>query len=562
MPRQGKRTFLGPFSRGYRSLKWRIIAVLLVAAALPLMLSGFGSWVVFGDLLERKSLEVMRRSVEHHAGAIEAHLAERIHLLEVVSKNHGLTDLADPERLRHIFFNLNQVTDQGFVDLGVIDGRGNHLAYVGPYDLQTRNYRDADWFREVLMRGQYVSDVFLGYRKVPHCVVAVRSTGPGDVWVLRATINSAQFDRLVKSQSSAGVSEAFIVNRDGLYQTTPKEGQLLDSSSVFGVSAFDRLREERVETNRGTLIRVMTWLNDNRWLLVVQQDLASVQAPVNQAIARGAYVVLAAVLILIMTAVLATWHLTRQIEKVTAEREALSRAFVRSAKLASIGELTTGLAHEINNPLAIISAEQTNIADIIGDREVTTADFDQALESVKRCQNQVRRCGAITQKLLQFGRSKESRVEPTDLGPRLREITSLLERQATLRNVTISLHINENLPFVLADPIEIEQVMVNLINNALDAMPSGGEISIRADLDSDRVLLEVADTGAGIPPEDIDRVFEPFYTTKPVGRGTGLGLSVCYGIVRSWGGEIEISSRVGEGTSVRLILPFQEKVNP
>jgi two-component system NtrC family sensor kinase len=286
-----------------------------------------------------------------------------------------------------------------------------------------------------------------------------------------------------------------------------------------------------------------------------------VQAPVNQAIARGAYVVLIAVMILILTTVLATWHLTRQIDKVTAEREAMSKAFVRSAKLASIGELTTGLAHEINNPLAINSAEQTNIADIVGNASSDRTDLDQALESVKRCQNQIRRCAAITQKLLQFGRSKEPQVQPTGLAPRLAEIKALMERQASLRNVRIALHVDDRLPKVLADPIEIEQVVVNLINNAFDAMPNGGEITIRADLDVDRVLLEVADSGTGIAPEDLERVVEPFFTTKPVGKGTGLGLSVCYGIVHSWGGEIEISSQVGVGTAVRLILAYQEQTS-
>ena len=208
MSRSDKRSLLRPFSEAYRSLKWRIVAVLLAAAALPLMLSGFGSWVVFGDLLEQKSLEVMRRSVEHHADAIESHLAEKRHLLEIISENHSLSDIIKPEYLRNIFYNLNKVTDQGFVDLGIIDEAGNHLAYIGPYDLQSRNYREADWFREVLVQGQYVSDVFQGYRQVPHCVVAVRSAGSDKVWVLRATINSDQFDKLVQLQSSVGLSDA------------------------------------------------------------------------------------------------------------------------------------------------------------------------------------------------------------------------------------------------------------------------------------------------------------------------------------------------------------------
>jgi len=561
MPEAGKRRILDEFSRGYKSLKWRIVAVLLAAALLPLLLTGFGSWIVFGDLLERKSIELMSRSVQHHADAIEARLTEHRLLLQTISENNTLSDLTNNDRIQELFHNLNEVTDDGFVDLGVIDKDGNHLAYVGPYDLRDRNYSEADWFREVLIRGEFVSDVFLGFRRVPHCIIAVRSTRDGETWVLRATINSARFDELVKAQFPTDGSEVFIVNKDGLYQTTPRDGHLLDSSTVTGVGTFSGLRDIRVDSDSGTEIRVMTWINDNRWLLVVQQDLAVVQTPVNQAIARGAWVVLVAVVILIFTAILATWHLTRQIERVTAEREEISRAFVRSAKLASIGEFTTGLAHEINNPLAIISAEQTNISDILADSKSESADYEEAMESVKRCQNQVRRCAAITQKLLQFGRSRESHVEPTSLLPRLTEILALMERQAKLRNITMNLNVDEKLPPVLADPIEIEQVLVNLINNAFDAMPSGGEINIRANRDADKVVLEVTDTGTGIRSEDIERVFEPFYTTKPVGKGTGLGLSVCFGIVRSWGGEIQINSEIGHGTTVRLILAFQEKSN-
>ncbi|HOP06664.1 MAG TPA: ATP-binding protein [candidate division Zixibacteria bacterium] len=554
-----KQPFIARVTQGYRSLKWRIVAVLLAAAMLPLLLAGFGSWEVFGDLLEQKSSELLRRSVQHNADAIESHLAGRRQLLQSIATNHSLAELKKTDRLQELFANLNEITDNGFVDLGVIDQTGDHLAYVGPYDLKTRNYRDADWFREVLARGHYVSDMFLGYRQVPHCVIAVRASKDGRTWVIRATVNSAQFDEMVKAQFQADSSEVFIVNRSGRYQTTPPGGQLLDSSSLEDLTVFPGLQDTRVKTDGHEFIRVMTWINDNRWLLVVQQDVATVRAPVDQAIARGAYVVLAAFVILILTTVLATWHLTRQIDRVTAEREEISRAFVRSAKLASIGELTTGLAHEINNPLAIISAEQTNINDILSDPNSGKEDLEQAMESVRRCLNQVRRCGAITQKLLQFGRSKESHVEPTELAPRLKEIKGLMERQAGLRNIGIELYLEEGLPPVMADQIEIEQVIVNLINNAFDAMPNGGTITIRAALDIDRVLIEVADTGTGIPPEDLDRVLEPFYTTKPVGKGTGLGLSVCYGIVRSWGGEIEISSEMGVGTAVRLILAYQKQ---
>jgi two-component system NtrC family sensor kinase len=552
----GKRKLLAGFSKHYRSLKWRIVAVLLAAALLPLLLAGFGSWVVFRDLLERKSFEQMRQSVKNHSQAIEAYLSERLRLVQVISENRSPSEIADPVRFQALFDNLNRISERGFIDLGIIGEDGDHISYIGPYDLITRNYREAEWFKEVIAKGRYVSDVFLGFRQVPHCVVAVRSSNENKAWILRATINSAQFDELVRAEFLADGSDAFIINREGRYQTTPRKGNLLDPSPLRNMPSFTGIRDSRVEMNGEAYIRVMTWLNENRWLLVVQQPLATVNAPVDQAIARGAYIVLVAVFILVLTTILATWHLSRQIDRVTAERESISKAFLRSAKLASIGEMTTGLAHEINNPLAIMSAEQTNIADIIKDPNSGPPEFTQVLESAQRCQSQIQRCAAITRKLLQFGRIQETHVRPISLAPRLTEIHSLMERQAGLRNINMELHIDESLPPVLADPIEIEQVIVNLINNAFDAMPEGGLISIRAILDMDKVLIEVADTGAGISSEDLDRVFEPFFTTKPIGKGTGLGLSVCYGIVRSWGGEIEISSRPGDGTAVRLILSF------
>ncbi len=539
-----------------RSLRWRIVTVLLAAAMLPLALAGFGSWIVFGRLLEESSLAQMRTIVESHARAIESHLSERRRLLFLAAESHDLEDILGSSRLAALFEDLNRSSNRGFVDLGVIDADGNHVSYVGPYDLQEKNYREAEWFKEVNARGEYISDVFLGFRQVPHCIIAFKMIEGSRSWILRATISSEQFDALVKTGLGEG-SDAYIVNREGVYQTAPRDGAVLDRAPQPVSSFHGGVREREIETGGKGKIQVTTWINDSRWMLVVERDLAAVQAPVNQAIARGARVVLVAVVFLVLTTAFATRHLTRRIDKATAEREEMSRAFVRSAKLASIGELTTGLAHEINNPLAIISAEQTNISDLLQDMQGDGDTKDQILDSVKQCQGQVRRCAGITRKLLQFGRSQESRVTLTDLAPRLTEVSDFLGRHARVRNVAIRTEIEENLPRVMIDPVELEQVLVNLINNSLDAMPQGGDVVVRAFKENDRVVVEVSDTGTGIPPEALDSVFEPFFTTKPVGKGTGLGLSVCYGIVRSWGGTMEARSSPGEGTTMRIFLPLK-----
>lgn len=536
----------------------RIIIVLLTVSLIPLCFVGLGAWFVFGKLADQKSLELQRSVVESHARSIDVYLEERLHLLQLLAESNSLQEIANPDHLFGLFANLNRSSYGGFIDLGVIDNRGRHLAYIGPFILQDQNYLETEWFREVMVKGIYISDVFLGFRQVPHCILAIRTDSDDAPWILRATINSDQFDQLVSTGVIGETGDAYIINSEGRYQTTPKIGSILDSSSIAKPNYYRGVQNEKVSINGVVKIRVTTWLNDNRWLLVVEQDAGEVRAPVNRAIAYGAMIVFAAIVVIVITTFLATRHLTNRIDKANAQREEMYRAFMRSAKLASIGELATGLAHEINNPLAILSADQTNIADLV--KEIGTDNFalDEINESLERSRKQIQRCKSITTKMLQFGRKRETELKPTELGKSLQEIIGLLERQAGIRNISLTLDIQQDLPPVMIDSVELEQVVVNLINNSFDALPSGGKISIDACRQDKEVVVEVIDDGIGIPEEKLERVFEPFFTTKPVGRGTGLGLSVCYGFVQSWGGRMEVESQPGKGTTMRIHLPVRQ----
>ena len=540
-----------------RALKWRMVTVLLIAAVLPLILSGFGSWVVFRDMLEQKSYEQMKSLVRSHARAIDDHLTERLHLLQFTADSRAFGEMSDIKQLHRTLSDLNRSSNQSFIDLGVIDANGDHAAYVGPYDLLDRNYSQEDWFKEVMISRKYISDVFLGFRQVPHCIIAVKAEDDSGQWVLRATINSNHFDGLVKAEVLGEGSDAYILNREGRYQTTPGTGSVLDYASGPAIGYHGGVREQRVQIDGAVKVLMTTWINENRWMLVVEQDLAAIQEPVDRAIANGAILVAIAMLLLVATTFIATRHLTGRIDKANAQRDEMSQAFLRSAKLASIGELATGLAHEINNPLAIISAEQTNISDLLRNPETSQEEHEQTLESVDRIKSQIQRCASITRKMLQFGRNDQSKLEPTDIIPRLTEIVELLKRRATVRNIEIALEANESLPQALVDPIELEQVLVNLINNSIHALPDGGKIVVRAYPEKDDVHLEVIDNGVGMQAGELGRIFEPFYTTKPVGQGTGLGLSVCYGIVQSWGGKIWAESEQGKGTTMHICLPLK-----
>jgi two-component system NtrC family sensor kinase len=548
--------------RSARWLRRRIVTALLVVSAVPFVLLGGGAWIVFRDLAIERTLTLHRAMLRAHASAIDLYLAEQVRTLETIARTHRLETLATQDGLARVFAVLTAVHPDRFVDLGVIDAAGRHLAYVGPYDLLDRRYGDTEWFRTVAARGTIVSDVFLGYRRVPHSVVAVRRQDGSRWWILRATLDSRRLDDLVRALQVGREGDVFVVNRGGRYQTAPREGAVLDRSPLAAADLDADAPERRVRTAHGTLRRVATALNGGQWLLVVQQPEREILAPVTRAVAVGAVLTGAALALVVLTIVVVTSRLTRRVERADRERDRMYADLLRSAKLASLGELATGLAHEINNPLATIAAEQTNLADL-SDQVALPESVRQAFDrSIARCRHQVARCAAITAKMLQFGRPTDTALRPTAVEPVLREIAALLDRRTRASGVTLALAVAPDLPPARLDANELEQVLVNLVNNAIDATAVGGTIAVAAAREGDHLLLTVQDDGCGIAPEHLDRVFQPFFTTKPPGKGTGLGLSVVYGIVRGWGGTLQADSTPGQGTTMAVRIPLADAADP
>ncbi len=234
------------------------------------------------------------------------------------------------------------------------------------------------------------------------------------------------------------------------------------------------------------------------------------------------------------------------------ERSELERRLAQAEKLSSIGLLAAGVAHEINTPLAVISTYAQMLArQVAGDEEKA-----RLLEKITR---QTFRASEIVNALLNFSRAAPGRFEEVDLNGLIRETLLLLGHQLEEAGIRVELQMEEGLAPIQGDPGKLQQVFLNLILNARDAMESGGTLTIRSRSDGRRVRIEVRDSGPGIPPEHLHRIFDPFFTTKPARRGTGLGLSISYGIVREHGGDIEVESRPGEGACFRLAFPLARK---
>jgi len=227
----------------------------------------------------------------------------------------------------------------------------------------------------------------------------------------------------------------------------------------------------------------------------------------------------------------------------------------RAENLASLGKMAAGIAHEINNPIAgMLNCVRTLLKGV--------RDEPQRIQYLQMLQDGLGRIGRTVGQLLNFAREAKPQLARTDLRSLLQHCLALLEHDLAARRVTCSLSREDSLPAILADPYQLEQVFLNILKNAMEAMPNGGTIAITTGVREREAgpFLEVriADTGIGIPPEHLPRIFDPFFTTKEVGRGTGLGLSVSYGIVRAHGGFIEATSEVGKGSLFTVGLPVRE----
>jgi two-component system NtrC family sensor kinase len=242
-------------------------------------------------------------------------------------------------------------------------------------------------------------------------------------------------------------------------------------------------------------------------------------------------------------------------EDVTMRVEAV-QAISRAEKLAAVGRLAAGLVHEINNPLATIAACAESLEQRIGEGafEMSPASEDLT-EYLGLIKSEAFRCKTITTGLLDFSRIRTGDRTLTDIGDVVRSAANLISHQKRGDRIAIGVHVAPDLPMVNADGGQIQQAVIALATNAIDAMSDGGKLDFRVIGRSNRVIVEVEDTGAGIPVEDMPKIFEPFFTTKEVGKGTGLGLAVCYGIISEHGGRLSVRSNVGKGTTFSIFLP-------
>jgi len=445
------------------------------------------------------------------------------------------------------------------------------LKYSGKYQLKGKEYKDEVWFKKVLETGTYISDIFLGYRNSPHFVIAVRQGRGNKTWVLRATIDTQYFCTLVSKVRIGRTGEAYILNKYGVAQTLRRSGgiQVLEKDQdylKFPKSQNSLQTFVNIDSAKNKYLYATTWLKNREWVLVVRQEKKDAYKSLYSALYISLIIIILGGAIIVVIAIYTTERILKMIQKLGMEKESLGNQLIRATQLAEIGEMAAGFAHEINNPLQIIKSEYTLIDTLMDDvfgkddseKNEDILDIEDSLDQIKL---QVSRCSEITHAILKFGRKneiKEQLLRPFVVIP---EIIRMVEKKATVNGIEMIQNISEQAPGFMGDPSQFQQVMLNLFNNAMDAISdrhgsSGGKLTIAASKKNEGwIEIKITDNGMGISPENIEKVFSPFFTTKPVGKGTGLGLSVCYGIIESFGGTMEVMSEQDVGTTFVISLP-------
>lgn len=551
-------------------LKRSILTNMIVVPFIPFILAIGVSFYYFTITIETNTAGNLARTVEDHRDMIASFLMERTADLEFITDTTRFEQMIQKQFLKTIFEKLKK-RSTAFVDLGLFDSQGVHVNYVGEYPLKGKHYKNALWFKEVMENGTYISDIFLGYRNTPHFVIAVRQGTGDNTWVVRATIDTLFFDRLVSKVRIGRTGESYILNNKGISQTNRRSNDIRVMENDPEYLSFPPLKDRiqtfiRSDADKNIYLYATAGLKNNEWLLVVRQEKEDAYSSLYAALYISLGIMVIGGAVIIVLAVFMTDRILKRIEQLGQEKESLGHQLIRAAQLAEIGEMAAGFAHEINNPLQIIKSEQSLIEilleDISGKFDEQASDAMGEIEgSLDQIKLQVNRCADITHAILKFGRKNETQQQPLIPSLIIPEIIHMIEKKAKVGGIDIRKDISEDSPAFMGDPSQFQQVLLNLFNNALDTITerhgvSGGVLSITcSQKDEQWLVILVRDNGTGIRPENMGKVFSPFFTTKPVGKGTGLGLSVCYGIIEGFGGTMEVKSELNVGTTFVISLP-------
>ena len=556
-------------------LLWKqSIATTLAVVLLPLFTLAVVDYTVSKEALESELLLRTSRLVSNARRTLTSYFDERKFALNFLTLDNTYDQLLDENRLNQLLENLKSGLGE-WSDLGVIDHTGIQGNYAGPYPLRGADYSKQEWYRnlsytdtdsyhETISMRSNISDVFLGFRNTPHIVISVlHSNRLGLDWlhyVLRASLDIDRLNNILSQMEVSGNGDAFLINHEGLIQTPSRfYGGIMKKFPLDVPPMSDRTQVVEGRDRQGRdILTGYAYITGTPFILMVIKQKDNLMQNWEAAGAKLLIFLAGSVLTIVAVVVGICTYLVNSIYQADQKRLASLHQAEYANKMASIGRLSAGVAHEINNPLAIINEKAGLIKDLFTFRQEYASDH-RLIGLVDSIINSVDRCATITRQMLNFARNIQVSVQKVSLKQVVDDVLEFQTKEAGYRSITVNIDIPAEIPEFFSDRGKLQQVFINLVNNAFAAMKDGGKLDIISRLTGDgkEIVTRVNDTGCGIPVENIKKIFEPFFTTKSGSGGTGLGLSITYGLVKEIGGLIDIESIVGKGTTFIITLPLE-----
>jgi signal transduction histidine kinase len=537
----------------------RAILVIATVALVPLII-----WALSGYRLTMETIESeleLRTSqlVSSSWRSVSLFLTERRSVLEFIAHDHDLETLQNPARLAEILDNLDQRFG-GFIDLGVIDRNGQQVSHAGSHQMESVDFNQQPWFREVLKRGFYISELVTGPLNAPHVDLAVkRELADGSFFVLHAVLKPEQLKEAIAQIYVGAGGDLFIINREGVLQTPSRYYGPFFQKIPIDVPAYSP-KARILKSNRykeGPIVIGYAHIPETPYILMMIQEQSEDIQPWYKTTWAFIGILAASILMILLVTLGVATRLVNRIHEADQERLDTLHQVEYASKMVSLGRLASGVAHEINNPLAIINEKAGHIRDIFTLTDKYAQD-PKLIGMVDSVISTVQRCASVTRGLLNFARHLNLSIQFIDLQEIIDEVQNVLAKEAEHRSITVGVTVAEDIPDFESDRGKLEQVFFNLFNSAIGAMNDGGHLEIMATRrDENYVSVKFTDNGRGIPESDLKHIFEPFYYSKTGHSGTGLGLAVTHALVQEIGGTITVQSRPGQETCFDVNIPLK-----
>jgi len=545
--------------RSYGQFRLLLFSVMIAIAMGPVIMTAGLGYYNYQDLLQKEERGQLESRLVGSSRSIEALIDSLKSMVVFVARKNRYVELTTNSNLEELFARIKRQYDF-FADLGVINQLGIQQTYCGPYELQGADYSKELWFQEVMDKGVFISHVYTGYRHVPHFAIAVANQDPKTKknWVLRATIDAVTLQNFVNTIKTNASDDLFLIDEKGYLQT---------SSEQYGENLSQRVADIKPGIQKGlsrdgeNIFYATGKIKNTPWSLVLVEKRYIHHQDWMTFRSRLLIIVLSCLVLNLLIVYGLVSMLTNLIKKADEMQLTLLQEAEHTDKLASIGRLAAGVGHEINNPLAIINQKTGLVEDLI----LISPDFEHK-ETIKGClkviDQSVERCKAITHRLLGFARRADIHSESLQVNDVIREVMQFLENSLMHSRIRLELQLQKDLPLICSDHLQLQQIFLNIINNAIDAIQKDGIVTITTHLVAGEVRVVIQDNGPGIENDILPHIFEPFFTTKETGKGTGLGLSITYGLVKKLGGDITVRSHRGQGTAFTITLPIHYQHNP